>query len=193
MREEDPRQKEPIESLLFSCYVMSDSATPWTAACHASHYPPLSSRVYSEPCPLSQSYYLTISSSAAPFDSVFPSTGVLSNELTLCIRWLKYWSFSNTPSNDYSGLVSFRKYIQHYNLKLSILWHSAFSVDQLSHLSYADCVCAYAQSCLTLCNPMDCSLPWDFLSKSTGVDCHFFLQGIFLTQGSIHCLQCLLH
>ena len=40
-----------------------------------------------------------------------------------------------------------------------------------------------AQSCLTLCNPMDCS-PRNFLGKSSGVGCHFLLQGIFLTQGS---------
>ena len=43
-----------------------------------------------------------------------------------------------------------------------------------------------AQSCLTLCDPMDTRLlrPWDFLGKSTGVGCHFLLQGIFLTEGS---------
>ena len=45
-----------------------------------------------------------------------------------------------------------------------------------------------AQSCPTLCNPMDCSLPgsspWDSPSKSTGVGCHFLLQGMFPTQGS---------
>ena len=53
-------------------------ATPWTAACHVSHCPPLSSRVCSHPCPLSQSYYLTISSSAAPFSfclQSFPASG----------------------------------------------------------------------------------------------------------------------
>ena len=52
-----------------------------------------------------------------------------------------------------------------------------------------------AQSCPTLCDPMDTRLlhPWDFLGKSTGVGCHFFLQGIFPTQGSnpglLHCRQ----
>ena len=46
------------------------------------------------------------------------------------------------------------------------------------------------QSCLTLCDPMDTRLlhPWDFLGKSTGVGCHFLLQGILLTQGSNLCL-----
>ena len=56
-----------------------------------------------------------------------------------------------------------------------------------------------AQSCPTLCHPMDCSLPgfsaWDFPGKSTGVGRHFLLQGIFLTQGSnpglLHCRQTL--
>ena len=58
------------------------------------------------------------------------------------------------------------------------------------------------KSCLTLCNPMDCSLPgssnpWDFPGKSTGVGCHFLLQGIFPTQGLkpglSHCKQILYH
>ena len=47
------------------------------------------------------------------------------------------------------------------------------------------CLCVCAQSCLTLCNPIDCSTcPWDFPDKNTGVCCHFRLQGKFLTQGS---------
>ena len=55
-----------------------------------------------------------------------------------------------------------------------------------------------AQSCPTLCNPMDCSLtrflcPWDFPGKNTGVGCHFLLQEIFPTQGSKLGLLCLLH
>ena len=79
--------------------------------------------------------------------STFPSIRVFSNELTLHIRWPKYWSFSISPSNDYSGLISFRidwfdlaiqgtlkSLIQHHNLKASILQHSAFFMIQLSHL-----------------------------------------------------------
>ena len=50
------------------------------------------------------------------------------------------------------------------------------------------CCCSVAESCLTLCNPMDCSLlgscPWDFPGKNTVVGCHFLLQGIFPTQSS---------
>ena len=45
-------------------------------------------------------------------------------------------------------------------------------------------VCVCTQSCLTLCNPIDCSLPGDFAGKNTGVCCHVLFQGIFLTQGS---------
>ena len=59
-----------------------------------------------------------------------------------------------------------------------------------------------AQSCLTFCNPMDCVAyqvlcPWNFPGKSTGVGCHYLLQGIFLTQGLnpglLHCRQMLYH
>ena len=56
-----------------------------------------------------------------------------------------------------------------------------------------------SQSCPTLCDPMDCSFlcPWNFQGKSTGVGCHFLLQGIFPTQGSylglLHCRQTLYH
>ena len=67
--------------------------------------------------------------------SIFPSIRVFSNELALCIRWPKYWSFSISPSNEYSGLISFRidscdllavegtlkSLLQHHNLKASIL------------------------------------------------------------------------
>ena len=81
--------------------------------------------------------------------SIFPSIRVFSNESALCIRWPKYWSFSFSisPSNDYSGLISFRNdwlvllavqgtlksLLQHHSSKASILWHSAFFIVQLSH------------------------------------------------------------
>ena len=81
--------------------------------------------------------------------SVFPSNRVFSNESALCIRWPKYWScrFIISPSNEYSGLISFRIYwfdllavqgtpkslLQHHNSKASILWCSAFFTVQLSH------------------------------------------------------------
>ena len=83
--------------------------------------------------------------------SVLPSIKVFSNESVLCIRWPKYWSFSFSisPSNQCSGLISFRidwldlltvqgtlkSLLQHHSSKASILWCSAFFVLQLSHPS----------------------------------------------------------
>ena len=79
---------------------------------------------------------------------IFPSIRVFSNESVLCIRWARYWSFSFSisPSNEYSGLISFRmdwldllvvqgtlKSLQHHSSKVSILRHSAFFTIQLSH------------------------------------------------------------
>ena len=81
--------------------------------------------------------------------SFFPSIRGFSNEMALCIRWPKYWSFhfSTSPSNEYSGLISFRinwldllavqgtlkSLLQHHSSKASILWCSAFFMVQLSH------------------------------------------------------------
>ena len=80
--------------------------------------------------------------------SIFPSIRVFSNESILRIRWPKYWSFSVSPSNEYSGLISFRmdwldllavqetlkSLLQHYSLKALILQCSAFFMVQLSQL-----------------------------------------------------------
>ena len=81
--------------------------------------------------------------------SIFPSIRVFSSESVLCIRWPKYWSFSFSisPSSEYSGLISFRfdwfyllavqgtlkSLLQHHNSKASILRHSAFFMVQFSH------------------------------------------------------------
>ena len=81
--------------------------------------------------------------------SIFPSIRVFSNESVLAIRWPKYWSFSSSisPSNEYSGLISFRSdwfdflavqgtfksLLQHHSSKASILQRSAFFIVQLSH------------------------------------------------------------
>jgi len=70
--------------------------------------------------------------------STFPSIRVFSNDLAVPIRWPKYWSFSfsMSPSNEYSGLISFRMNwldLQHHSSKLSILQSSAFLIVQLSH------------------------------------------------------------
>ena len=73
--------------------------------------PPLSSRVCSDSCLLSQWCYVTISSSVTHLvllPSVFPSIRVLSCGLVFHIKWPKYWCFSTGPSNKYSGLISLR-------------------------------------------------------------------------------------
>ena len=74
--------------------------------------PSLAPRVCSDSCPLRQWCHLTISSCRPLLllPSIFPSIRVFSNELALHIRWPKYWSFSfsMSPSNEYSGLISFR-------------------------------------------------------------------------------------
>ena len=74
--------------------------------------------------------------------SIFPSIRVFSNKSALRIRWPKYWSFSISPSNEYSGFISFRidwfdllsvqgtlkSLHQHHSSKASVLWHSAFFI-----------------------------------------------------------------
>ena len=97
---------------LFICLVVFDSATPWTAARQAS---------LSNTNSWSLLKYMSIESVMPPNHlilcrplllllSIFPSIRVFSNESALCIRWLKYWSFSFSisPSNEYLGLISFR-------------------------------------------------------------------------------------
>ena len=125
--------------------------------------PSPTSRVYSHSCPLSRWCHPTISSSVIPFSSClhqwesplmtfhhrFSSLGVFSNELVLHIRWPKYWSFifSSSPSNEYSGLMSFRmdwldllavqgtrkSLLQCHSWNASVLWCLAFFIVQLSH------------------------------------------------------------
>ena len=114
---------------------------------------PLSPRVCSSSCPLSTIFkmwcYITISSCHPLLlpPSIFPSVRVFTNESVLCIRWPKYWSFSFSfsPSNEYSGLVSFRmdwldllaptlkSLLQHHSSKASILQCSDFFIVQLSY------------------------------------------------------------
>ena len=104
----------------------------------------LSTGVSSDSCPLSQRCHPILL-----LPSIFPSIRVFSNELALHIRWPKYWSFSFSisPSNEYSGLISFmidwfdpfavqgtlKSLLQHHSSKASILQHSAFFILQLSH------------------------------------------------------------
>ena len=113
--------------------------------------------------------------------SIFPSIRVFSNESTLHIRWPKYWtfSFSNSPSNEYSGLVSFRVYwfdllavqgtlkslLKHHNLKASILRCSAFFMVQLSHLYMTTDVVYHRSDYMDLCWQSDVCVLFNMLSR----------------------------
>ena len=136
--------------LLFSCSVMSDSATPWTAACQASLSTTISQSLL-KLMPIESvmpSNHLIFCRPLLP-PSVFPSIRFFSKESVLHIRWPKYWSFSFniSPCNEYSGLISFRmdwldllvaqrtlkSLLQHYSSKASILQCSAFFIIQISY------------------------------------------------------------
>ena len=99
-----------------------------------------------------------------------------SSESALCLRWPKYWSFSFSlsPFNKYSGLISFtthwfdllavqrtlKSFLHYHNLKASILQHSVFFMVQLSHpymTTGKSVKMLVTQSCPTLCDPMDCN------------------------------------
>ena len=130
---------------------MSDSATPWTAVCQASlsitNPRSLLKLMFIEL--VMPSNHLILCHPLFLPSSIFPSIRVFSNELVLHIRWPKYWSFSFSisPSNEYSGLISFRidwldllavqgtlkSLLQHHSSKASILQWSAFFIFQLSH------------------------------------------------------------
>ena len=126
--------------LFFSCSVMSESLRPHGLQHARLPCLSLSHQVCSNSCPLSQWCHPTISFSVARFSSCsqsFPGSRSFSRKLPLCIRWPKYWSFSlsNTPSNEYSGLIFFRidwfdflavqgalrSLLQHHSSKASIL------------------------------------------------------------------------
>ena len=138
----------PFILIKFSRSVMSDSLRPhgWQHIRHP--YPSPTPGVCSNSCPLT----VMPSILCCPLlllPSIFPSIRVFSNESALHIRWPKYWSFSFniSPSNEYSGLISFRidrfdllvvqgtlkSLFQHHSSKVSIIWCSAFFMVQLSH------------------------------------------------------------
>ena len=96
-------------SVQFSCSVMSDTATPWTAACQAS-LSITNSRGLLKLMPIElvvPSNYLILCLHLFLLPSIFPSIRVCSDESVLPIRWPKYWSFSFSisPSNEYLGLI----------------------------------------------------------------------------------------
>ena len=130
---------------------MSNSVTPWTEACQASlsitsSWSLLKLMSIKSVIP---SYHHIICHPLLLLPSIFPSIRAFSNESVLLIRWPKYWSvsFSISPSNEHSGLISFRmdwldllatqetlkSLLQHHSSKASILQCSAFFIVQLSH------------------------------------------------------------
>ena len=138
-------------SVQFSHWVVSNSVSPWTAACQAS----LSiTKSWSLPKLMSiesvmPSNHLILCCPLLLLPSIFPIIMVFSNESVIHIRWPKYWNFSFyiSPSNEYSGLISFimdwldflavqgtlKSLLQHHSSKASILQHSAFFTIQVSH------------------------------------------------------------
>ena len=140
-------QFSPVQSLSHVRFL----ATPWTAAHQASLSITNSQSLLKFTCieSVMPSNHLILCCSLLLLPSIFSSIRVFSNESVLCIRSPKYWSysFSISPSNEYSGLISFtidwldllavqgtlKSLLQHHSSKGSILRHSAFFIVQLSH------------------------------------------------------------
>ena len=132
-----------LSSVAQSCL----TETPWTAACQASLSitNSRSSLRLTSIESVMPSNHLILCHPLLLLPSIFPSIRVFSNEPVLRSRWPKYWSFSFSisPSNEYSGLISFRidwldlltvqGTLQHHSSKASILQYSAFFIVHLSH------------------------------------------------------------
>ena len=137
-----------FSSVTQSCLLLM---TPWTAACQA--YLSITNsrtllKLMSIESQMPSSHLILCHPFFLP-PSIFPSIKVFANKSVLHIRWPKIWSFSFSisPFNEYSGLISFRidcldlhavqgtleGLLQHHSSKASILWHSAFFIVQLSH------------------------------------------------------------
>ena len=126
-------------------------ATPWTAACQASLSITNSQSLLQDMSieSVMPSNHLILCCPLLLPPSIFPSIRVFSSESVLCIRWPKYWSFSFSisPSDEYSGLISFRidwldllavqgtlkSLLQLHSSKASTHWRSASFIVQLSH------------------------------------------------------------
>ena len=139
---------QSVSSVTQSCPTLCD---PWTAACQVSLSITNSHSLLKliSIGSVMPSNHLILCRPLLLLPSIFPSIRVFSNESALCIRWPKYCSFSFnfSPSNEYSGLISFRmdwldlltvqgtrkSLLQHHSSKASILQHSAFFIVQLSH------------------------------------------------------------
>ena len=149
----------PLASLAGLMFVVVQSlnhvwlfATPWTAACEASLTFTISRSLLKLMSIelVMPSNHLILYCSLLLLPSIFPRIRVFSNELALRIRWPKNWSFSfsNSPSNEYSGFISFKidwfdllavqgalkSLLQHHNLKASIFQLSAFFMVQVSYM-----------------------------------------------------------
>ena len=130
-------------SVQFSHSVVSDFLRPHEPQHARPPCPSPTPRAYSNSCPSNQetpSNHLILCCPLLLPPSIFPSLRVFSNESVHCIRWPKYWSvsFSISPSNEDSGLISFtmdllESLLQHHSSKASILQCLAFFTVQLSH------------------------------------------------------------
>ena len=141
-----------FSSAQFSRSVVSDSLWPHGPAAHQASLSITNSQSLLKLMPIESvmpSSHLILCCPLLLLPSIFPSVRVFSSESVLHIRWPKYWSFSFSisPSNEYSGLISFRvdwldvfavqgtlkSLLQHHSSKASILWGSVFFRVQLSH------------------------------------------------------------
>ena len=151
-------------SVLLSCIQVL--VTPWTTACQA----PLSFTISQnllrfmsiESVILSNIFIFSHPLLLLP--SIFPSIRVFSNKLTLDTRWSKYWSFSFSisPSNEYSGLISFRtdwfdSYLHKYWWQANFLIQIEWFLSKMTLIEFKS-NCSVRWSCPTLCDPMDCSV-----------------------------------
>ena len=174
----------------FSCSVVSDFAAPWTAALQPSLSFTISWSLLKpmsiESVMLSNHFILFYLLLLLP--PFFPSIRIFSSESALPTRWTKYWSFSFNirPSNEYSGLISFRmvwvdllavqgtlkSLLQQHSSKASIFQRSVFFIVQLSHpymttgkiialtrWTFVESESEVTQSCPTLCDPVECCTP----------------------------------
>ena len=143
----------PNTTLLSSHVVMSNSLqSPWNAACKASLSLTISQSLlkFISIALVMSSSHLVLWHPLLLLPSIFPNIRDFSYESIVCLRWPKYWSFSFSisPFNEYSGLISFqidwfdlladqgtlRSFLQHRSSKASILWHFVFFTVQLSQL-----------------------------------------------------------
>ena len=141
-----------FQSVQFSHSVVSNSLGPHGLQHTRLPCPSPTPRTCSNSCPLSRwchPSHLILCHPILPLPAIFPSIRVFSSESVLCIRWPMYWgfSFSISPFNEYSGLISFRmdwldllavqgtlkSLLQHHSSKASVLQRSAFVIVQLLH------------------------------------------------------------